>query len=447
MRQPSWRMLRAFVPVAIVVLAALWVYIPASAEIRYSKDEGDYIRRSAYFRHLFLEGNLDGPEWQDSYDTHTQPMLANYIVGAWLWARAGWIDDPADPLGRLAEDLIEEAPTETQERTLPTPLIAQVRPPMVLLAVAVVLALYWVGRMLAGPVAGGAAAILLLANPLFPEALVRALPDTPLVLLLLVALALGVLGARRGRGGSLPVVWATLLGMTLGLAWQAKLTAALSLAAVGIWGILVAGIALWRTRDAGDRGWSDRAQKAGRGWALALAVAVLTFVATNPHLYPDPLGHTIHLFQWRSDAMDRAVDRSPARGRSATILDLPAERVGFVFGGSLVGHTAAGSYGLPIEAALAVIGAAALSAWTWRGWRRTGQVPPEGLVLATVIVYFVGSTVLMSLARPRYLVPTILLGTLLSGVGLAVIASQLEALAAALRRKRRPLESVAPQQT
>jgi hypothetical protein len=74
---------------------------------------------------------------------------------------------------------------------------------------------------------------------------------------------------------------------------------------------------------------------------------------------------------------------------------------------------------------LATIGGAVLLARTWRGWRRTSHIPAEGLVLVTVLAYFVGVTAGLLLAWPHYLVPTFLLGTVLSGLGLSAVTHSL----------------------
>ena len=141
-------------------------------------------------------------------------------------------------------------------------------------------------------------------------------------------------------------------------------------------------------------------------------MAVSVFVLSNPHLYPNPVLHTRHLLEFRvQEALDQQV-RYPA----LAMTNLP-DRAAFVIGQSLVGMTATGAYGLPLEPVLFGIGAVVLLWQTWRGWRRTGSLPAEGLVILTIVAYFVGVTAGLLMAWERYLVPTLLLGTLLSGVG------------------------------
>jgi hypothetical protein len=130
--------------------------------------------------------------------------------------------------------------------------------------------------------------------------------------------------------------------------------------------------------------------------------------------------HTGHLIQQRRSEM--AVQQ---RGRPWHAVHEPSQRLAFVFGGSFFRETWSGSQGLPIEALLAPIGFANLAATTWRGVRQTRQLPPEGLLLLTMLVYFLGISAGLLLAWSKYILASFLLGTLLSGVGLVALLDRL----------------------
>ena len=105
----------------------------------------------------------------------------------------------------------------------------------------------------------------------------------------------------------------------------------------------------------------------------------------------------------------------------------PLDRPGYVLGTSFIGATVSGALGLPLEPILAAIGAASLLIKGWRGWRRTGRLASGGLVLLTALAYFGGVSASLLVAFEQYLIPTVMLGTLLSGFGAAIIVRWLRA--------------------
>jgi hypothetical protein len=399
----SWRLLLEAVTALGLLFAALSVFGVAATRVEVRSDERLYLDRTRYFAYLFLQHDVSRSEWGDNESTHSHPMLADFIVGAGLWAR-GY---------RLPPDGILPP-----ARSVPNALMTEARMPMATFAVGAVGVLYLLGRALGGPVAGLTAAALMVAGPLERVDLVQARAESPLAFFLLLALLLGVLGARRGGGGGLPSGWALALGLALGLGLGTKLTAALGLLAVLGWGALIAVVA---ARQGGTSGAGRLvcAWRAGRGWGLALLVALGTFVGTDPHLYPGPIEHTSHLIKERRAEMLRQQPLYPGHA-----VRNPLNRPGRVLRASLIEETWGGSRGFPLEAALAGGGALALALAVRRGWRETGYPPSEGLVLLTVFVYFVGISVGLEMAWPRYFLPTHILGTILCGRGASAVISR-----------------------
>lgn len=394
----------------LIALLGMAVFVHSARVEPYHGDEGDYIWTSRYFGLIALRGDLSGPEWQDGHWTHTQPMLMRYLLGAWLWARGYDIFAFRTP----EYDFLASLETNRLAgRVPPDRLIADARLPSVLLATAAVTLLYLLGTTLAGPLAGGTASLLALASPLVRAHLVRATPESLLLALLLLTLLLAVRGLRRPTG-EIPTGWAVAIGITLGLALQTKLTASLALAALILWVLLVTIVALRRSDGSFTRVWN-----ASRGWLLALALAAAVFVATNPHLYPNPVEHTAHLFERRAEEME--IQRGLPQPAVGGVLD----RARYVVGGSLVlqpvrpdGDSTAWR-GIPLGVVLAPIGALLLLVRARHDWRDRRAVAPAGLLLLVTGVIFVGTTAGIHLYWTRYLVPTALLGNLLSGVGLA----------------------------
>ncbi|HZB94517.1 MAG TPA: hypothetical protein VE268_01025, partial [Herpetosiphonaceae bacterium] len=167
-------------------------------------------------------------------------------------------------------------------------------------------------------------------------------------------------------------------------------------------------------------------------------------VVTNPHLYPNPVLHTEHLFQDRSTTMHAQAADDPLEATGNL-----ADRVSYVLGGSLVLHVHAPTYssrispttgapttddplgvwqGLPLAVLLAPLAAAWLLIRSWRTWISQRCLAAEGLLLLTTIVYLVGIAITIGLKWYRYLVPTYVLASLLAGIGIVVALDALREL-------------------
>jgi hypothetical protein len=433
-RPPTW-MVADLGLVLGLIIAAFLVYGEATRHVRYHSDEGRYMARGRYFSHLFVQHDLSRTKWGDKFETHTHPMLANYIVGGWLWGRGYDLETmppPALSVQGLNFWLLFEQPMDQRLRVEDFPELLHAREPMIYLAAGAVSVLYVLGRILGGTVAGLAAASLMIVSPHAQEFLARAVSEPPLLFFILLSLLFSVLGVRRGRYGRLPLVWAVPLGVTLGLAVGTKLTALLSLAAVLAWITVLAARAAWQRRPGAPGTRLRRAWDSVRGWSLAAALAMVVFVASNPHLYPNPPLHVAHLFHHRAAVGETVQAASPDR---AARMQNPLSRVGYVLSGSLIQGTWSGSRGFPVELMLATLGFGALAARAWRAWKVHGCIRAEAVVLVTVLAYVGGVSAGMVVAQPRYLVPTNLLGCLMSGLGLSVLIRRVIALSPVLLRR------------
>ncbi len=396
-----------------ICLIAAWFIGEAIRQVPFHGSENFFVRRSDYFRALFLDRDLGQAVWGDSYHTHTQPMLANYVVGGSLWAH-GY------PVGSRLR--VEHGPGHTDR-----PMLTAARAPMLFFGTGTILMLYLIGRVLSGRVAGLVAAMLGLGSPLAQEYLPQARTEPLLCFFFLLALLLSIVAAQRHRDGRLPARWAVALGIALGLAFGSKLTAVLSLVVVLSWAIPVAVVAARRAPAARQAG------RAARGWVLALAIALGIFVLSNPHLYANPPLHTLHLFQQRTSEMGEQF----ADGSGTPHPD-PLARPLYVLNWSLFRGTTTGWTGVPLEALVASIGALLLVRRCRLGWRRDGRLPAEGLVLLTAGVYLVGISTNMLVGWSRYALPNLLLGTILSGVGVAALVAWLRGALHAWRQDAAP---------
>jgi hypothetical protein len=416
-----WRLLVEAV-LAIGLLIAVQSRLSGAVEhVPFDGDEGRYIALGRYFGYLFLERDLGRPEWGDNYWTHTQPMLPRLVLGGWLWARGYELE--ALPQPYLWQKSFKE--NVRQGRVPDDVLLAEARAPMVWLTSGSIVLLYLLGRVLAGPIAGLAATGLAWVGPLVREDLLRARSDSPLGFFLLLALLVGIIGARRGRVGALSTRWAIGLGVVLGLGLATKLTATFGLVAVVAWGVVMAAT----HRD------SRHPLARARGWALAAVIAGAVFILTNPHLYENPVLHAGHMLEQRTAEMEEQQRDDPHKAIYGF-----ANRVRYVLGGSFADYGPNRKSKIPYGAALASVGFAALLGRTWWRWRRTKVVPVEGLVVLTALAYFAGISLGLNMSWQRYLVPTVLVGALLGGVGLGAVASRLVSAGRVLRPRLAGIE-------
>ena len=231
--------------------------------------------------------------------------------------------------------------------------------------------LYGVVRVMAGPVGGVAAALLFCGSSYVPLHMVRAMGEPPFVVFLLATLLVSLVAVRRGAVRGPSVGLGVPAGVLLGLAFASKLTAIIAIVAVVLWGVWAAvggvvarRLAMLREHDYGRR-WLV--------WSLGVvAVAVLTFVVTNPFLYHDPVGRSWLLFANRQAEMAAQAEIDPSRA----VTSLP-ERARLVWKYSLIEDTWAHTrLRWPLEAVLAVVG------FAWLLARRCGSSRCRGVPAA-----------------------------------------------------------------
>jgi 4-amino-4-deoxy-L-arabinose transferase-like glycosyltransferase len=395
-----WRILAELVLVlALAVVATLTI---ARAPAKQAGDEANWLGTARYFLVLFVRHDISAESWPDSYWMRTQPMIPRYVMGGWLWARGYDYEglDPSYDHRRKWFSNVEEGKAPTNE------VLTEARIPMRALTVVAAVLLYGVVRVLSGPLGGAVAALLFSGSPYLALHMVRAMGEPPFIAFLLATLLVMLIAVKRGSRRGPGWRWGALAGVLLGLAFASKLTAIIAIVAIMLWGVwaLVGGtlvrllpLPLGVTTTRGPRTllWS----------LLVVGVGLLTFVATNPFLYHDPVGRTLLLFQNRQTEMTAQAEIDPSR--AVTTL---AESARLVWRNSLVEDTWTESrLHRPIEAMLAVIGL---------GWLalRALRHRAEALVLICVLGFFGGVTVGLGYVLDHYFVPTATMGLILTGL-------------------------------
>ncbi|MBA2449230.1 MAG: hypothetical protein H0V51_14515, partial [Chloroflexi bacterium] len=200
-----------------------------------------------------------------------------------------------------------------------------------------------------------------------------------------------------------------LVGLATGLAAASKLTGLLGVAALG-------GFAVWALLA---RRWlSEGAARSWRWAALAAAVGLVVFVAVNPFLWPDPLGRTAAMLEFRRQELfgQRALNAGDA------VPEDPGERATLLLGRTFIGEAPLARWtGLPLDAPLAAVGAGLLAWRALRGRRDGGLVGPEAFALVWMATFLAGTAPNLGLDWQRYYLPTVALGLIFVGVGADVV--------------------------
>jgi hypothetical protein len=427
------RLALGVLPLVLVGGVAVYTLGQSARSVAFNGDEGNYICTSYYFQYLFVDHDVNREEWDANYWTRTQPMLERYLVGGWLWFRG------YDITRMRAYCEFDWALTIDENRArgyVPSSdLVAEARTPMVLVGSLAVLGMYGLGRALGGLLAGLAASAFTLASPLAQQYLVQALPEPQLAASISFFLLIAVLGIRRGRAGDLPLLCAIVAGLVTGLGVAAKLTGVLSLLTIGAWSLAVAATAL-RFRPRGGAFRSTRlGLKASKGCLLTLSLGIVVFLVSDPFLYRNPLRNTGAMFAFRAREMREQqrdiLEINPEYGLADTAVYSPVEQARRVLDGSLVQGTFTGSHGVPIELGLSAIGVWGLCSSAWIGLRSKLRLSPEAFMVLALVTFFGAITAGLLVAWPRYFLPTLLLGSVCSAMGLVHLGH----LAAGARRR------------
>ena len=270
---------------ALVFIVALWVNLNAVATTAFHRDEARWVHRARFLAELQTPRS---DYWQERELTLGQPPLGSYLMGLGLVLQGRDLDTNGFYNFHFGQDWNRRHGNMPDELDL-----AAARRTNSVVGALIATGLYLIARGLANPVAGLVAAALLIPHPL--SIYLSSLAGSDALVTLLVVWAALVAMALAERPAWLRAI---LLGVLLGLGGSAKLSPlalTIPLAAAGL--VLV--IHGWRGRGAaaphdGALGWRLMAQP---------AVAAVTFVATYPYLWPDPIRRTLALFRFRAIEM------------------------------------------------------------------------------------------------------------------------------------------------
>jgi hypothetical protein len=431
----------------LVMACAFAVLTPASESMPFAGDEGHHIWASRYFAHVFLEHDLQNPEFDASYvgEGHypwaiDHLMVGRYIIGGWLWSQG--YDLYSLPAPYWHNKTLEQ--NKVEGRVPSDRLLRDARRLLLALSAIIVAMVYTIGRLIVGHLAGLAGVVLLLSRPLIAQELLPVQLESIYIAFALGALLIWIISLRASLKGKYSVLWTVVLGIACGLATATKLTALLSIAAMTGWTALAMMAACFHSRLGSipnserrnsDRPFSTDANTVSRpgslpavtlGWryterlAIVVLVTLCVLVVSDPYLMAEPRWHIVTLFRYPLTAMTEMAPSFPQ-----DVADSMMDSLRFV-GGSAVtsirglrGETI-NPWTLALSGVYTVLflaGMLLLMRTSWQSWRRSCYSCPHAVLTITWLTYFVGIVVSIKLLWPRYVLPTVLLGTVISGVG------------------------------
>jgi len=392
-----------------IFLIALWQHLALLDVTPFNPDESRWLHRAHYPREVWQPSSST---WDDGYLNRGQPPLGSYAMGIGLLAQGrdlttngSWVFTCQEGVCR---DDFDESIFNRANGNVPAAadLDAGRRTNAVIGALTAV-AMYALGKRLTTRVGAVAAASILAAHPF--QAYISSLATADALfswLLVLAALAAAGFAARPRWPGAI------LLGVMLGLGGATKLSPLVTAVAPAGLGVVLIGWSWWRARA-----WPDRY---ALGLVAAPLVALLTFVAVYPYLWPDPIDRTVALFTFRAREMQ-------TQGSDWPSLAVPTRteafrQVGFTLGTRWDATRRAGEAGLArlgidaslptLDLPLALIGLEVLLVLAVRRGLRSPTMLVLLLLGGQVAITIAG----MRAAFDRYHVPMVLLVALCAGV-------------------------------
>jgi 4-amino-4-deoxy-L-arabinose transferase-like glycosyltransferase len=408
-------------------------------------DESRGIARSRYFWTTFVQHDIAGADWQPNYQVLTHPPLARYLLGLGLavqgWSRdqinryhdeglTTWMVDasffrvPVDQV-RIV-DWTDESVGATPGSGWPSPeLLGAARRVSLLLALGALLMMYLVGRQLGGPIVGTMSLVIAMLNPLLATLWTAANQEATLALFSLMSLWLVLRTVSRPNGGPSTARDGIGVGITVGLAMAAKLTATLGAAGLALFALIQQSAAME----------PNQRLRRIRAWVISFVTAVLVFVLINPLLYPDPIGRTAMLFQFRAHEMGIQQAAWPDQMMPADIV----ARVGVIVTHVFVRFP---SWETPSDLPLdrlglfAAVGFGLILARSFREIAVRRTPGPFALWLCWGGTIYIGTIFGMGMAWWQYYVPLVTVNALVEALALGSILRWLGARANSLVRRQ-----------
>ncbi|HEY7030363.1 MAG TPA: phospholipid carrier-dependent glycosyltransferase [Thermomicrobiales bacterium] len=413
-----------------VFALGLWQNLAAIDSSQFHPDESRWLNRAHYLRDL---AHPLSDVWEDRYLTRGQPPMGSYLtgIGLLLQGRDLTTNGPWDfHFGN------ESSTTwNAIKGNMPAPAdIEAARRTNAVVGALSCAVLFLIVARLANAFGGVIAGVFLAFHPL--QIYLASIGVSDAVFTLFMALA-ALAGLALARAPTWPRALA--LGVVLGCGASTKLSPLfVSLPLAGL-GVVILFDPLLRRLPVVGRLWRavsrvEVGSKQRLGWMLIAqpAITAATFVLSYPYLWPDPLGRTLKLLDFRQSEMD-----NQARIWPTTAINSRVEAVrrtwenlenlysssgrGIAFVGRALGRQWA-PHGVDLP--FAVVGLAML---VWLAWRQ-GIASPPALTLAVIGVQSAVILAGLGVDFNRYYLPFVFA----SGVGIGILGSRVGTIVASL---------------
>jgi hypothetical protein len=448
--RPQGPALRGILLALAVFVFALTQFLPAVDDRESHRDEARWIHRAVYIRDLFtpLGEMWDEEAWiaqggtmDEQYRLRAQPPLGSYIMGVGFLVQTGGLPD----IGFWNMD--HDNAWNSDAGNMPTrdELLAGRRTNAFVSALTAV-AIFLTARRITNDLGGVIAGAFFALHPL--AIYVATFAGSDAVLGLMIALA----GIAAYRFADRPTWIRSLsLGVAIGLGGAAKLSPlgiAAALAALGA--LLLAAGLVWRVREfekptghpatlpghhragATEARWPWRfpvpevtpVLRMAIGLLATPIVAGITFVASYPYLWRDPVGNAMNLLRYRTLGME--LQSSLWSGIAVDSRTEALARIGDRLGSEMTvlgRFTSLGGQWPSVELA---IGAAGLVLLTWLSTRR--GIWSATALAAAVLVSITAITIYgLEADWARYHLPILILQATAIGVVTGVITGIVQA--------------------
>ena len=394
------------VELATTLVVAVLAFMLADAAARgphFNPDESRWLSRAHYLSALT---DPFGPTWADQYMTRGQPPLGSYAMGVGLLAQGR--DLETNPPWNFSVPW--DVNIALGRKPVPQDLAAGRRTSAALVAVITVALVSVAGVFVPTPWAITAGA-LFAVHPFTRYIGSTAMSDALFGLLVVLAAWAAAALARRPTPGR-----AILLGVLLGLGGATKLSPLVVAAGISAGGVLLCAVRVVQRR----RLMARDAMHAINGLIVGMA-AVVTFVASYPYLWPNPVDRTRNLFAFRAEEMAAQSTDWPVMAVPNRVEALRRVNLNFTERFSLsatVISSLGGHSGLPLvrqaEFLIPVIGVVIMAGRAIRAGPRSPQFMGLAVLGGQVLVTILG----MRSEFDRYHLPMALLGAVAAAMAL-----------------------------